>query len=345
MLYVLKNNLNRQALLACLFLTGCLQSNAVVNTKQPGWINGESDLYPNSHYVVANGSASNAEQAKDRALANLTKVFELHIRESSTSRQDVKSLKQGGSEKVSTSQSLSSRIDIKTTKIIDGARIAEQWQHPGDLTHYALAVLDRKQAGNNIRGEIERLDQETGFELNAAKTENSPLIKVTNYQQALALQEKRDAMQRTLKVIDLSGQGSESKWNRAELRTLLDTSLSSLNMKPEIMSDSVGGLDKLLKGAMANAGFAEASKTKSNYILSASLETQPAIKNQDWFWLRGTLTLRLASADGTVQGNKTWPLKVSASSEAQLPARMMSSVEKKLNASLKSVVLGFAATE
>jgi hypothetical protein len=330
MSYIFNQSFSKKLVGLCFLMSGCLQSTAPVSA--------------NSQYVVATGSASNAEQAKKRSLANLTRVFELHIRESSTASQEVKSFKQDGSETVSTSQNLAQQINIQTNKIINGARVAEQWQSSEDLTHHALAVLDRRQAGNNIRGEIGRLDKETDFDLKSAETKKNPLLKVAAYQRVLALQEERDTLQKTLKVIDLSGRGSESSLNRADLRERLENSLNTLNMRPAVISDAVGGLDKILKGAMASAGFPEATGS-AGYVLSAGLDTQPPINSQGWYWLRGTLTLRLASADGRVQGNKTWPLKVSATNVEQLDARMKSTVEKKLNAELKPTILGFATIE
>lgn len=344
MLFPLNRRFSKQLTLSCFLLTGCLQSTALVSAGQPDWITGESSSYPNAQFVVANGSASTAEQAKNRALANLTRVFELHIRESSTTTQQVQSFKQDGEETVSTSQGLSQQIHIQTNKIIDGARVAEQWQNSEDLTHYALAVLDRRQAGNNIRSEINRLDEETRFDLKSAETKQNPLQKVAAYQRVLVLQEERDTLQKMLKVLDLSGRGSESLLNRAELRERLEKSLNTLKMRPAVLTDAVGDLDKLLKGAMAHAGFPE-STGPGGYVLSAGLETQPPINSQDWYWLRGTLTLRLASANGLVQGNKTWPLKVSASHMEQLNERMRSAVEKMLNQELKTTILGFAASD
>jgi len=111
-------------------------------------------------------------------------------------------------------------------------------------------------------------------------SKQSPLQEVAVYQRVLASQDKRDALQKTLKVIDLSGQGAESKWNRADLRARLEASLSALNMRPEILQDAVGGLDKLLKGAMSKSGFPESSATVNSYTLLAGLEVQSPIKKQ-----------------------------------------------------------------
>jgi hypothetical protein len=334
----------KQILFSCLFLSGCLPA-MIVNADQPDWVNSESSSYPNSKFVTASGSASKAELAKDRALANLTKVFELHIRESSTTKQEVQSLKQGGTESVQTSQSLSQHINIQTDKIIDGARVAEQWKNSADLTYYALAVLDRSQAGNNVRGEIGRLDEETAFELKQVKTKHDSLQQVAAYQRVLSLQTERDTLQKTLRVIDLSGRGIASQWNRADLISRLEVSLNALKMRPKVLDDVVGGMDKLLKGAMANAGFPESSAMSGVYTLSSGLKVQSPVNREGWYWLRGTLTVRLTSPDGNVRGNETWPLKVSASNAGQLNARMKAAVEKKLNQELKSTVLGFAATQ
>lgn len=333
-----------QILFSCLLLTACLQSTSVVNAEQPDWINGASSDYPNSHYVLASGSASNVEQAKDRALANLSKVFELRIRESSTTRQDTHVRTQNGSESVNKSQRLMQNISIKTNKIIDGARVAEQWKSE-DLTYYALAVLDRRQAGNNIRGIISDLDKEAEFDLSSAAGKSNLLQKVAVYQRVLTMQDKRDALQKTLKVIDLSGQGAEAKWNRAELREQLEASLAALNMRADISQDAVGGLDRLLKGAMSKSGFPESLASAQAYVLSAGLEVRQPFEKQDWYWLRGTLRLNLSSPDGKVLGHKTWPLKVSASSKTQLNQRMMAKVEKKLNQELKPAIMGFASVK
>ena len=340
---MMHTSLKIQLFLPSLLLVGCMQSTAVVNANQPVWVNGESSSYPNSRYVVATGSASNVERAKDRALANLTKVFELHIRESSSTRQDIHVVTNDGESSVNKSQRVQQNINIKTDKIIDGARIAEQWKS-ADLTHYAFAVLDRHQAGNNIREAMSRLDKETDFELANVEGKSNPLQKVAVYQRVLASQDQRDALQKTLKVIDLSGQGAEAKWNRADLRERLEASLSALRMRAEVSQDGIGGLDKLLKGAMSKSGFAE-SKGAKGYTLSAGLELQTPFIKQDWHWLRATLALRLTAADGRVLGNKTWPLKTSASSKGQLNQRMMSKVEKKLNQELKPTVMGFASME
>ncbi len=338
MIDLIKNEL----LLGCVLLAGCSQSSVILNSdEKPGWLNGEPANYPNASYVYATGSASKAEVSKDRALGNLAKIFELQIRESSTTTQDVQTHEADGVESVQSSARIASKVNVHTDKMINGARIAEQWRNPDDLTYYALAVLDRAQASNNIRSEMNRLDREIAFTMTNAESRNEPLQKVADLQDAIVMQSERNSLQKTLKIIDLNGTGKPSGWSLAELTEQQQQALQSLNMRAVVLVDSVGELDKLLQGAMANAGFAQSS-SEAGYTLSASMETQDAMQKQGWYWLRGTLVLRLASADGTVLGNKSWPLKVSATQQNQLSDRMLAEIDHKLKNELKNTVLGFA---
>lgn len=329
--------------LCCILITGCTSSSGLVTSAdKPDWVSGEPSGYPNAAYVYATGAASRPEVAKDRALGNLAKIFELQIRETSTTTQDVQTRKSGGVEDVQATARIASKVNVHTDKMIKGARIAEQWQNPGDLTHYALAVLDRAQAGTNIRGEINRLDRETAFIITGADTRQDPLQKVADLQAAINMQVKRDSLQKTLQIIDLEGRGKPSGWSLAELNEQQEQALRSLDIRGAVVADSVGGLDKMLQAAMANAGFAHTG-VNSAYALSASLETQQAMFKEGWYWQRGALNLDLSNAEGTVLGSRSWPLKVSAVQRQQLSSRMLAEVDRTLKGELKSTVLGFAS--
>ncbi len=328
-------------LFSCLLLSACMQTTSVMSRSDgmPEWVSGEPDMYPNFKYLSATGSASKAETAKDRALSSLAKIFEVRVREVSTTRENIESHREGGEETVSKNQRLTSMVNLHTDKMIEGARIAEQWQNPGDLTYHALAVLDRTQAGNNIRQEMRRLDEETEFVLQQSAGRNNPLLKIADLNTANQLQADRQVLQKTLKIIDVKGQGSPSKWNLAELEERLDRALRQLPLKTVVSEDSVGGLDRILQGAASQAGF---SPGNSGYQLSASMITQPPLQRDGWYWLRGTLKLSLRSDDGqTVLGYKSWPLKVSAQDQGQLGSRMQKAMEKKLKQELFNSVLAF----
>ena len=330
-----------KVLILSLLVTACMQSTAVMSTSDsPQWVSGEPDMYPNFKYLYATGSASKAEQAKARALSNLAKIFEVQIREVSTTSQDTRSIRKDGVETVESNARIASTVNLKTDKMVQGARIAEQWQNSEDLTHYALAVLDRTQAGNNIRGEMNRLDEETQYNLNQQAKRSDALLKISDLKTANSLQQDRQTLQKTLKIIDIKGNGAPASWNLAELNGRLQRALRELPLQTTVKVDDVGGLSNILQGAAAKAGF---NVGRSGYQLAASLESQAPFYKADWHWLRATLKIELIAQDGvTVIGYQSWPLKVSAGNPSQLEARMRTAADKKLKQELLNSVLEFA---
>lgn len=333
------------SLLSILLLSACTQSTGGVNGGDvPGWVQSEPDLYPNSSYLSATGSASKAEQAKARALSNLAKIFEVQIREVSTTQQEVSTSKVEDIETVQVKQRIASTVNLQTDKMVQGARVAEQWQSGSDLTYYALAVLNRAQAGNNIRSEMRRLDEETQYALDQQKKRKNTLLKISDLDKANGLQRDRQTLQKTLKIIDVKGRGSPASWNLAVLNEQLNQALRSLPLSTTIKVDDIGGLSNILQGSASTAGFNVTNTGQKNYLLSASLKAQAPTKKDDWYWLRATLSIELVAQDGvTVIGHKSWSLKVSAGDRSQLSPRMQKAAEEKLGQELFNSMLVFAS--
>ena len=317
---------------------------AALAASKPDWVEGDADMYPNEHYLVASGSASSPELAKDRALGNLVKIFESHIKESSTTQSDTRVQIKNGKESYSKDHHLAQQISIRTDKVIQGARIAETWLDKSVQLHYALAVLDRAQAGNNMRDEMRRLDEETRVELTRSEGQPDGLLAMAALNQAVNLQREREALQKTLKVIDLSGKGAPEQWNMAELRGKLETQLQALRIATHVEADSTGKLDQILRSAMANAGF-PAAGNESAYTLVADLDVQDLGLREGWYWLRGKLSVKLIEANGKIRGRKEWPMKVSALQRNDAESRMMTQVAQKLDQEIKPAMLSFATGE
>ena len=275
---------------------------------KPDWVNGDAGYYPNSQYLTATGSASKAELAKDRALANLVKTFEVEVRENTTTRSDTNVSIRDGNESYTKNQRLNQQINLRTDKVVQGARVAETWFDKPVQTYHALAVLDRKQAGANIRSEMARLDQETETELARSRAQPDPLLTMAALNKALELQNQRLTMQKSLKVIDTSGRGKPAQWNLADLRGQLETQLQSLRIATSVDNDPLGRLGQAIQSAMGNAGF-PAANGSSNFTLVASLDVQDLGVRDGWHWLRAKLSVKLVEANGKIRGRQQWPLK------------------------------------
>lgn len=328
-----------------LLQTACIGSSTkngkASSGSKPDWVNGEAGYYPNNLYLTATGSASKAELAKDRALANLVKTFEVEVRENTTTRSDTKVSVRDGKESYSKDQRLDQRINLRTDKVVQGASVAETWLDKPVQTYHALAVLDRKQAGANIRGEMARLDQETETELTRSRAQADPLLSMAALSKALDLQTQRLGMQRSLKVIDTSGRGKPAQWNLADLRGQLETQLQSLRIATSVDSDPLGRLGPAIQSAMGNAGFPAASGSY-DFIVVANLDVQDLGVRDGWYWLRGKLSIKLVEGNGKIRGRQEWPLKVSAQQRNDAESRLMTQVSKTLNMELKDSIIAFA---
>ncbi len=332
---------NKRKIIAGLFTGLFFISGLLLADPKPDWVEGDAGFYPNHQYMTATGSASNAELAKNRALGNLSKIFETHIKESSTTKSDTNVLVQDGSESYSKKHHIAQQIQVRTDNIIHGARIAETWKDSTLFTYHSLAVLDRAQAGNNIKTEMLRIDGETEVMLNRSQSQSDVLFSLSALDKALALQYERQTLQNMLKVIDTRGKGSPSKWSIADLNGKLESKLQSLEIGTAIDNDPVGKLNQFLKSAMGNAGF-PAGNGSSAFTLVANLEVQDLGFRQGWYWLRGKLSIKLVEANGRIRGRKQWPLKVSALQHNDAESRLMTQVSKTLNAELKPAVLEFS---
>jgi len=325
--------------------TACSTTSSFDSSDAPVWVYSEPEKYANAKFLTATGSASKIEQAKARATSNLAKIFEVQVTDVSTVREDVRVNIEDDIETVKKDQRMASTVNLKTNKMMQGVQIAEQWFNSKEFTYHALAVLDRVQAGNNIRREMNRLDEETQYSLQQSEKRNDALLKIADLHTATILQRQWQGLQKSLKIIDLSGKGMPAQWSMAELDERLQQALRGLSLATSVNGGhEADELASILQGAASKAGFlVKKDAGKSDYQLVVSLDQEEPIKRDGWYWFRAILKLELISQDdATVIGYQSWPLKVTAGDRSQLQARMRTAVSKKLDDELLDSMLEFA---
>ncbi len=328
-------------LLGFLFLAACAGT-----PRQPDWVNGNSSQYPPARYLTGKGEGELQALARDRARADLAKIFEVRIQEQSSDRSRAESQSQNGETRLKLESSASREIVTRTDQIIAGIRIAETWQDPASKRFHALAVLDRMQAGNALRAEIDRLDDITGLAIRRARQSDNLLHKIGLAHKALQAQLEREIYNRQLKIVDYSGRGRETPYNLARLARDRDALLQRMKIRTRVGADPVGGLDRMLQAAVAAAGFTPANEDKGVWLLEAELELSPSRDAQGWHWLRGSLSLRLVQADsGQAQGSHRWHIKESAQDPDVAKDRVRSRIDKILKTELRPTLIGFGSPE
>lgn len=327
--------------LVVLALAGCATGGG--SSSRPAWIDDASAQYSDSQYMTGTGSASNLNDAKERARADLVKIFEVRIKAIVQDIQESKSVEtaQGRVETVTNDSSVN--IVSETDHLIQGLQIAEVWQDPSDKNFYALALLERSQAINNLKDEMQRLDGSTEEYLKNSKQNDNKLYQVGQYIKAIEAQQGRDVFNRYLKVLNKSGSGSASKWQSEKLTEELNSLLTTIKVAVKVADGESKVLSEMVTGGISQAGFKAVPQAEADYLLQAGFELDQFKDDSDWHWARGAFKVSLDDLKtNKSQGTKRWSVKASASSPDMAKTRLYDKVEKILKNELGSAILKMA---
>ena len=332
-------NIYNRILFAAAFLAvgGCASQ-----PKTPDWVNGDSATYKSAQYLLGRGQASTQDDAKDRARADLAKIFQVAVVASSEDVQQFKTNATGGQYEGQSSRSISTR----TEQIISGIQIAELWQDPTTKTYYALATLPRLQTAASLRQQIGQLDDATGNYVNQSRNSNDLFIKIAAANNALASQQDRDTLQKSLQVVDITGRGVEPQWNASKLKADLDDLLKRVRIASRVTDDSTPGAAEIVSGALAKAGFMIENGQNPDFILQARMNLSDLTLRDGWYWQRGTVEITLTeAANGRVRGTKRWDIKASATDRDTAIKRALGEADTILKRELGPVIIGMAISQ
>lgn len=329
-------------LISLMLMTGC----AGTGSSQPDWINGNSTKYLPTKYLSGKGEDSHQAVARDRARADLAKVFEVRIQEQSQDSVSSSSQTESGKTKLKLEASASRDISTRTDQIISGIEIAEIWQDKKTKQFHVLAVLERMKASNNLRDRISQLDDVTGQAIRRARQSNNLLPKIGLAHKALQAQLEREVYNQQLKIADYSGRGLNSPYTLATLASDRDALLQRMTVRSKVSADPLGGLDEMLNASLSAAGFTPLKDGKVGYILDAKLDLKETKDAQGWYWQRGTLEINLShKSSQQAQGSKRWNIKESSQDSAIAKKRVADKIDKILKTELRQTLISFGSNK
>lgn len=327
---------------ATLLLGGCATS----KSNQPDWLAGDSAKYAKSQYLYGRGQASNVEDAKKRALADLSEIFQVSI---AVNSEDVQSYKKnsksaGGGEQFSTESSR--RINTTTDQIIRGIQVAEIWQDPARKDYHVLAILQRQQAAAGLRQQMDQLDDAVQASVEQSKNNADLFVKLASLSKAIDTQLELEGLQKTLQVVSSSGRGMDPKYNSGRLKSELDELLKRVRVAPKVLEGSTPGLEEVVAGALSKAGFMIDTGENPVFLLKASLKLSDLGLIEGWYWQRGNLEISVSeSATGRVRGTQRWPIKSSARDKATAARRALDEADAVLKKELGAAIIGMATSQ
>ena len=331
----MKTSLRILLLLMPIFLVAC-SSNVKPENARPDWVLGQSAKYPAGSYLTGRGQADNMAAAKDRARADLAKIFSVNISEQS---KDTSSYSQSSSGMQNTAD-VSRSITTHTDQVLSGVEISDTWQDPQTQQYYALATLSRAKADGALRQQISDLDASTQSYLNQANTSSDLFDKVAAASQAVSAQQTRAGLQSALQVVDITGRGIPPQWPLGKFQGDRAALLKQLQITAAADGNDADDVKKLVTGALANAGFTVQDGAPN--VLTASLSYTNLAPKDGWYWITGSIQVSL-SGGTRAHGSRRWDLKVSATDPALAHQRLLDQVSQYLQGDLQDTVLGFAS--
>jgi LPP20 lipoprotein len=319
-----------------LFLSGCA-SNAPIT---PDWITGDSAQYKSAQYLIGRGQAAMQEEAKDRARADLAKIFQVAVVSDSEDMQKYNSAAAGPGQLESQA---SRRITTRTEQIISGIQIAELWQDPATKNYHVLAILPRLQTAASLRQQIGQLDETIGGLIEQSRKNTDLFLKIGAASLAIQSQQERESLQKSLQVVDITGRGAESQRSSAKLRSDLDELLKRVRITSQVAADSTPGLAEVVSGALAHAGFMIETGQSPDFVLQAKMDLADLGFKDGWYWQRGVLEIILTEkATGRVRGTKRWIIKSNAPDKDSAVKRALNQTDSVLKQELRAAIIDMA---
>lgn len=306
---------------------------------QPDWVDGESRQHPSNGYLTGRGQAASQAEAADRARAEIAKIFAVKINAES---RDVQTFSSSGDNPAQEEWNVSRAVATSTDQLLRGVEIADYWQDKAVGTWHALAVLSRARAGQSLRQEVAALDDATRGFLDQADASGELFRRIALVSRALQLQRERADLNRALQAVDITGRGSPAPWNTGALEARRNALMQQIRITPEGVGEHRDSVRAMLGAALAKSGMSVAPTAP--YTMTGSLDYND-FKQQNWYWVRGTLQVAMTDRQGNALGVRRWELKTSATDAPTAERRFLDQVSKTLESELGPTIIGFALAE
>ena len=188
----------------------------------PSWVQGASSQYPPERYLTGVGQAESQAVAGERAYGAVAKIFKAEITAQSQDWESYLVLEKRGQTNTERHLTLDQITKVSTDKVIENVKLLDTWTDPKTGQHYALAGMDRAQAGAALVERMNELDQTVETELAEAHQTQDKLAKVRNLRRAAKNLVLREALNADLRVIRVSGQGNPPPHRVADLTSELE---------------------------------------------------------------------------------------------------------------------------
>lgn len=211
--------------------------------KSPAWVQDPSSHYPADTFLVGLGRGDSNEAAVERAYGAVAKIFKAEVSLQSKDWESFLLFENRGTSQTERRLTLDQVTRVSTDKVLENAKVLETWQDRAKGVHYALAGINRAQAGTALAERIADLDRAVEAALRESRRSPDVLARVKAMRRAVKDVVLREAHNADLRVIRPSGHGLPAAYSvrglTAELEELLRTGVA---IRVDLQGDQADGL-------------------------------------------------------------------------------------------------------
>ncbi|HET8579493.1 MAG TPA: LPP20 family lipoprotein, partial [Nitrospiraceae bacterium] len=191
-------------------------------SQKPSWIDGASEQYPSSQYLVGIGQADSRATSTERAYAAVAKIFKAEISAQARDWESYLVLENRGKASTERRLSLDHVTNVSTDKVLENVQILDTWFDRRTGQHYVMAGMNRAQSEAALLERIAELDRTVETEMRESRENQDKLTRVRNMKRATKNLVLREAYNADLRVIRTSGQGVAPVYRVADLANELE---------------------------------------------------------------------------------------------------------------------------
>lgn len=295
---------------------------------RPGWLDGDDLEWPRHRYVLGVGVADEPASAKDRARAEIARVFKSRVVARTASFEAEASETRQGKTTRTAAVSASDDTRTFTERELVGVEIAATWQDPASRQFHALAVLDRPKAVERVTAELAAIDAA----LRASEMERvraaDPVGAAMAGLRALAQLRRGEPLVQDLRLLDPGARVEEAL--HAAARDNAGAALGRLVIGLSVSGEGAQEVEGGIARGLADLGLrarAEVDPASADLVAEATCAVEELGRRDGWYWSRSTVNLSVRdvrSGRVVLQVNQT--ARASATVEHEAPRRSLVAV-------------------
>lgn len=275
-----------KSILACmalmLLLSGCYK-------KAP--VKRHSVEYPSSTYFTARGAGQSEAEARNRAAAEMARIFESRVASDTYSRAS-SILDAAGNETFM--RSIESDIQVSSSVKLTGVRVERTWLNDETGEFNSLAVLEKNQARKNWLSEISAIDSRIVGELGLLDSTGSRYVKFVTLKKVLKLWTDREVLVSRVRVL-----GFDNSVPTAYDIKRVFNDIPRVKASMRVFIEIRGAYAKEVRGGIAKslnaAGIAlMGDRDGADLVVTGEVAVKPVeLNNPGWEFARASIALKM----------------------------------------------------